>query len=435
MRQQARPIIPLAQLREMLRLDELPISQYYARVFRNLLALNGNIKAFLRETQRQERINARLEELRRLWPDPHNRPPLYGVPFGVKDIYGVDGLPVKAGSRLPSSVIKLPQSPIVSRFLEAGAVVLGKTVSTEFAYFQPALTRNPLNLDHTPGGSSSGSAAAVAAGICPFALGSQTIGSIIRPASYCGVVGFKPSYGRASTEGLFPFSPVMDHPGIICMEINDLDLLAPILLDEWKPEGAALPIRVGIPHPDYMSRAKAPALANFRKCLEALRTQGFEPLETPIFADIDALEEENQALCSRGFHDTHQELWEKYNSYYSTRSTVYFLQGSKVGPKLWKGLLSSLNARRERIADQFAASGIDLLISPSTTETAPKGLSGTGSPAMSLPFTHHGLPSLTFPCGQASNGLPYGLQIAAAPGRDEYLISAAKFMHRAIHPR
>jgi len=417
--------LTLDDLRIQLREDLIPLERFYEQVFRFFRSVNGNIKAFLRENHRDQRIASRLMEIRKHWPDPETRPPLYGIHFGVKDLYGVNGLPTKAGSRLPSSAIQLTQSPIVTRFEEAGAVVFGKTVNTEFAYFQPALTRNPLNLHHTPGGSSSGSAAAVAAGICPFALGTQTIASIIRPASYCGVVGFKPSYGRATLQGIFPFNPLMDHPGIICQRLDDLNVLAPILLDTWIPVSVTRPPRIGIPHTNYLKRAKPAALADFDKRVKELRDQGLELIQTGIFEDIDALEKENHSVCSRGFHDSHVSLWEHYNSIYSTRSTVYFLQGSKVNDKVYSKCQITLAGRRERIVTTFATYGIDLLISPSTTESAPRGFNGTGSPLMSLPFTHHGLPSLTIPSGNDTNGLPFGLQIAAAPGMDEYLVLAA----------
>ncbi|MBT3755848.1 MAG: amidase, partial [Candidatus Cloacimonetes bacterium] len=171
------------------------------------------IKAFLSETNRRERLHQELKELYHNFPYPNKRPILFGIPIGVKDIFHVNGFETKAGSDLPSEILQGEESVAVSKLKQAGALIMGKTVTTEFAYFHPGATCNPHNFAHTPGGSSSGSAAAVAAGFCPLALGTQTIGSISRPASFCGVIGFKPSIGRISTAGVIPFSKSADHIG------------------------------------------------------------------------------------------------------------------------------------------------------------------------------------------------------------------------------
>ena len=152
-------------------------------------AREPSIQALLPEAGRFDRLRREARALADRYRDPSARPPLFGWLFGVKDIFHVDGWPTRAGSRLPESVLVGPEAESVARLKAAGALILGKTVTTEFAYFTPGPTRNPHNLEHTPGGSSSGSAAAVAAGYCPFALGTQTIGSIIRPAAFCGTIG------------------------------------------------------------------------------------------------------------------------------------------------------------------------------------------------------------------------------------------------------
>ncbi len=154
------------------------------------------VRAFLPEEGRFDRLRREAAALEARWPDPERRPPLFGVLAGVKDIFHVDGFETGGGSRLPPEVLRGPEAASVTTLRAAGALILGKAVSTEFAYFAPGPTRNPWNPEHTPGGSSSGSAAAVGAGLAPLALGTQTIGSIIRPAAFCGAVGYKPSYER-----------------------------------------------------------------------------------------------------------------------------------------------------------------------------------------------------------------------------------------------
>ena len=160
--------------------------------------------------------------------------PLSGVLLGVKDIINVDKFPTRCGSELPSSLFDGPQASCVTRLLKAGAVMVGKTVTAEFAASDPGPTRNPRNLSYSPGGSSSGSAAAVAAGFCDIALGTQTSGSVIRPAGYCGTFGYKPSFGRIASDGVLPFSKSMDHIGLLAKDMPTMAATLPILVDDWK---------------------------------------------------------------------------------------------------------------------------------------------------------------------------------------------------------
>jgi len=154
---------------------------------------------------------------------------------GIKDIFHVDGFVTRAGTRVPPERFAGPEAASVALLREAGALIAGKTVTTEFAYFEPGPTRNPHNPAHTPGGSSSGSAAAVAAGLCQLALGTQTIGSVIRPAAFCGVVGFKPSFGRIPTSGLVYFSRTIDHVGLFTQDLDGMELAASVLCRDWQP--------------------------------------------------------------------------------------------------------------------------------------------------------------------------------------------------------
>ena len=192
------------------------------------------VLAFLPEAGRFDRLRREARQLLDRYPQPDQRPLLFGVFIGVKDIFRVDGFPTRAGSRLPPDLFAGEEAESVTRLRQAGALILGKTVSTEFAYFAPGPTRNPHHLQHTPGGSSSGSAAAVAAGLCPVALGTQTIGSIIRPAAFCGVVGYKPSYDRISRSGVIPLSPSLDHVGLFAADVEDVKRCAQLLIGEWE---------------------------------------------------------------------------------------------------------------------------------------------------------------------------------------------------------
>ncbi|MBL8055948.1 MAG: Asp-tRNA(Asn)/Glu-tRNA(Gln) amidotransferase GatCAB subunit A, partial [Anaerolineales bacterium] len=199
----------LPELAAALRSGALPLDAYLAALEARFTEREPAVLAFMPEPGRWDRLRQAARALLARYPDPQTRPPLFGVAVGVKDIFHVDGLPTTGGSQLPPDVLRGPQAESVTRLLAAGALILGKTVSTEFAYFGPGPTRNPHNPAHTPGGSSSGSAAAVAAGLAPLALGTQTIGSLIRPASFCGVVAFKPSYERVSRAGVIPVSAAL----------------------------------------------------------------------------------------------------------------------------------------------------------------------------------------------------------------------------------
>jgi len=225
------------------------------------------VRAFLPEEGRFERLRREEEALQVRWPnrtdpsdpsdpsDSKHRPPLFGVPVGVKDIFHVEGFPTGGGSRLPPEALRGPEAACVKTLKEAGALILGKTVSTEFAYFAPGPTRNPWNPEHTPGGSSSGSAAAVGAGLCSLALGTQTIGSILRPAAFCGVVGFKPSYERISRDGVIPLAPSLDHVGFFTPDVAGAERAAAVLCRDWRPAKPGRKPRLGVPEGPYLERA------------------------------------------------------------------------------------------------------------------------------------------------------------------------------------
>ncbi|MEE9278250.1 MAG: amidase family protein, partial [Dehalococcoidia bacterium] len=205
--------LALATTVAALRSGSLSLPELIEEVCARMGAVEPQVRAVLPERGRRERLLREAEALARRYPDPGGRPVLFGALVGVKDIFAVEGFEMRAGSALPPELFAGDEAESVRRLRAAGALVLGKTVNTEFAFSDPGATANPHNPAHTPGGSSSGSAAAVAAGIAALALGSQTVGSVIRPASFCGVVGVKPSYGRIPYDGVLYFSESMDHVG------------------------------------------------------------------------------------------------------------------------------------------------------------------------------------------------------------------------------
>jgi Asp-tRNA(Asn)/Glu-tRNA(Gln) amidotransferase A subunit family amidase len=300
----------LAELLPVLRSGTLSLSSYLDHLESHFAATEPVVRAFISEPRRFERLRQEAADLAARYPEPAARPPLYGVPLGVKDIFHVTGFLTQAGSRVPPDILAGAEAKAVSQLKEAGALILGKTVTTEFAYFAPGPTRNPYNPNHTPGGSSSGSAAAVGAGLCPLALGTQTIGSIVRPAAFCGVVGFKPSYGRISAEGVIPLSPAVDHIGFFSPDVAGAQVVAALLCADWSTDVPTdeRPV-LGIPEGPYLEKASPEGLAHFRGIQEKLVQAGFEVRPVEIMADFAEIYARHNALVAAEAAQVHQQWY------------------------------------------------------------------------------------------------------------------------------
>lgn len=384
----------------------------------------GEIRALLPEPKRRERLLAEAAALPDKYPDPARRPPLYGLLVGVKDIFRVDGFETRAGSRLPPSLFAGPQSVCMRDLRAAGALVLGKTVTTEFAFFAPGPTRNPWDTGHTPGGSSSGSAAGVAAGFFHLALGTQTIGSISRPAAYCGIAGWKPSYGRVDAEGVFPFSPSLDHIGILAPDAPSLALGASVVCRGWMglPDSKAKPV-LAVPEGAYLAQAGPEALALFERAAARLERAGYEVRRVPAFREVEAVNARHRRIAAYEMMQSHANLFPEYESMYAAATRDLILEGRGIGEDVWRDDLKGRIRLRLELEEALTTAGADLWISPPAPGPAPEGLASTGNPVMNLPWTHAGLPTLTLPAGLFSNGLPAGLQMAARFGADEALLA------------
>lgn len=392
------------------------------------------IQAFLPEPDRRQRLDREARALEARYPDRWARPALCGVPIAVKDIFRVDGFPTRAGSSLPPDIFEGPEASVVRCLKAHGALILGKAVATEFAYFEPGPTRNPHHPDHTPGGSSSGSAAAVAAGLCALALGTQTIGSVIRPASYCGVVGFKPSFGRIPTDGVIPISASLDHVGLFTADAQSMRLAAALLVNGWRAPVAAAgfgprPPVIGIPLGPYLNQAEPEARAVLDVEIERLRNSGQTVIEVPMFEDLDAITAHNRQIMSAEMASVHRRWFTEYEARYRPRTAGLIREGQQVTPAQLAAAHQAQVALRQRIESAMDAHTIDLWLCPAATGPAPRGLLSTGSPVMSLPWTQAGLPALTCPGGTSEAGLPIGLQWVARFGADEQLLGWAVLQH------
>ncbi|MEU1943740.1 amidase [Streptomyces sp. NPDC020125] len=402
-----------------------------ARVCDRIEAADGEIRAFVPEPGRRERLlrEARTADAR--WNGPAGgRPVLFGVPVGVKDIVHVDGLPTRAGSDVPAEALAGPQASLIDRLRAAGALVAGKTVTAEFAVTAPGPTRNPHHLDHTPGGSSSGSAAAVAAGMVPLAIGTQTIGSMIRPAAYCGVVGFKPTHGRIPSDGVIANAPTFDTVGVFAPDVATLAPAAAVLCDGWRPSGdggeatGRRPV-LGIPLGPYLDRADAEARSSFEERAGRLEAAGFTVRRVPFPDDFDRVAAERVVIGRYELARTHAVWFPRYAERYREQTAEAIRQGQRIGDDAYAAALGERAAFRDRLVAAMDRDGIDLWITPAATGPAPYGLKSTGDSVMSLPWSYAGVPALALPAGRAAGSLPLGVQCVARPGADERLLGWA----------
>jgi Asp-tRNA(Asn)/Glu-tRNA(Gln) amidotransferase A subunit family amidase len=307
---------------------------------------------------------------------------------------------------------------------ELGAIVFGKTVTTEFAYFAPGPTRNPYHLSHTPGGSSSGSAAAVSAGLVPFAFGTQTIGSIIRPASYCGIVGFKPTYGRISSTGVIPLAPSVDTVGFFASDMQSTSFMAKILVNEWNSnnKSSKKPV-LGIPDGPFLENTYREMKVHFKKVWNFLNYKGYTILNIPVMHNFEAIYEHHNVIVAYEAAKTHEKWFAEYGNLYHPKSEELVVRGQRISKHAFERSLASRLKLRNKLLAKQKTEGVDLWISPSAQGAAPKGIDSTGDPVMNLPWTHCGFPTINIPAGLNSDGLPMGLQVTASWYRDENLLS------------
>jgi Asp-tRNA(Asn)/Glu-tRNA(Gln) amidotransferase A subunit family amidase len=420
---------PLSATVKALREGRMDLVAYVDEMCNRLDEIDRHIEAMLPEPDRRVRLQKEAIALQERFPGPLHRPPLYGALVAVKDIFHAPGFVTRAGSGVPPELFAGPEATVVHWLREAGALILGKSVTTEFAYFEPGPTRNPHNLKHTPGGSSSGSAAAVAAGFCQVALGSQTIGSVIRPAAFCGVAGFKPTLNRTPTRGVLYFSRTVDQVGFFTQDMPGLALAATVLCQAWRQVQApeTLPV-LGVPEGPYLEQAGPEGLEAFDHHLSKLKSLGCSIKRLPALSDIEELNHLHRQLVFAEFAHEHKELYAKHAGLYRPRTAEIIEIGKKVTDEVLNAARKNCNRLRAGLEEQMAGAGIDLWVCPSACGPAPEGIHATGDPNMNLPWTHAGMPVITLPGGRAENGLPVGLQFVAPFGADEYLVTWCRML-------
>ena len=369
---------------------------------------------------------------------------LHGVPVGIKDIMDTGDMPTEDGTVLHAGRTPARDATVVAMLRAAGAVIMGKTVTTECAYFHPGKTRNPHNAEHTPGGSSSGSAAATAAGMVPVALGSQTNGSVIRPAAFCGVYGFKPTHGLMPRGGILKLSRTLDHVGVFARSIEDVALVSEQLVgwDDLDPDSRP---RVRIPFRDVA--LQEPPLAPLLAFVKGPAWDRAAKETTEAFAELvrelgdRVVEVELPGLAQRAL-DWHRTImdaemaanfdleWERGREKLSDPLRALLARGREVSALAYQQALARIQILNDGFSEIFER--CDAILTPSAPGTAPKGLGSTGDPSFCTLWTLMGTPALNLPLMSGTNGLPLGVQLVGARGNDARLLRTARWLAREL---
>ena len=372
---------------------------------------------------------------------------LHGVPLALKDIFYTAGLKTTACSRIYADFVPDYDAACVARLKAAGAVILGKAVTTEFATSDPSPTRNPWNREHTPGGSSSGSAVAVAAGMCPGALGSQTGGSTCRPAAYNGIVGLKPTYGRISRYGVVPVSWSLDTVGILTRRVADAALLLQAMAgyDAKDPGSADRPVpdyaaemahwegppRIGLLNKGYFfDRATDEVGRHTEAAAQELARAGAVIAEMELPASFATAADCQRLVMNVECAAFHEQWFRPRAEEYGPRLRANIEMGMLIPAVTY---LQAQRLRRQFRQDLTAlAESVDVLLTPATPAPAPRDLTTTGDAAFQAPWTSAGLPTITIPSGLAGDGLPLGIQLAAPPWAEGRLLAVAGWCEAAL---
>jgi Asp-tRNA(Asn)/Glu-tRNA(Gln) amidotransferase A subunit family amidase len=360
--------------------------------------------------------------------------PAAGVPFGVKDIIDTADMPTAYGSPIHKGHRPGRDAGCVAITRAAGAVLLGKTVSTEFGHRYPGKTRNPFNPAHTPGGSSSGSAAAVGDKMIPLAYGTQTTGSVIRPAAFCGTVGYKPTYGDFNNNGVMPNSPTIDTLGVMVRSVEDLALVRSVLLEE--PLAALKPpaigdLKIGFYRSPFWDRAEGYTQKHVEHAARKLSKMGatVTDLELP---GINA-EFENLFRVLSGFEFSRTVSWERFNRLDALSADLRegrMKDGMQTAYEDYRK--STRRLERLRLETDDVLDGYDVLITPSAPGEPPEGLKTTGNAIFNSVWTALGTPAVTLPLFEGPTGLPVGLQLVAGRFKDRRLFDIAEVVIKTL---
>jgi amidase len=360
--------------------------------------------------------------------------PLHGVPFAIKDIIDTNIFPTGWGTTFYDGHQPSRNASCVEMFIRAGAIPFGKTVTTEFAYFKPGKTANPHNLNHTPGGSSSGSAAAVADNMLPFGFGSQTAASLIRPAAYCGIAGYKASHGSFDLQGVMSLSPSLDTLGFIAREIEDFELARSVLCGSTPAkliDLEAAPLRISLFRGPHWQEGSLEMRDVCNRAVNGLKSAGAQTGELACPEVFKLLTAAQKTVM--GYEVAHARIFEY--SRYEDQLSLQFKQLVESGLAVSRSDYESACTTRDRAARILEMMFIDtdIILTPAAPGEAPLGLDATGDPLFSRGWNLLKVPCISIPYGKGPNGLPLSVQLVARLGADDDLLAAAKWVDRQLN--
>jgi aspartyl-tRNA(Asn)/glutamyl-tRNA(Gln) amidotransferase subunit A len=431
MRPEQLPDLSLVEAASAIQTGSLTAVEYAGALLARIDQVDSRIQAWV--TIHRDAVIEEARACDREAREKRFRGPLHGIPVGIKDIFYTQGLRTTMGSSIFADFVPDRDAQAVTNLKRAGAIVLGKTVTTVFANLDPGPTRNPWNLAHTPGGSSSGSAAAVAARMCPAAIGSQTVGSVGRPAAFNGLVSLVPQQNRISLESVFPLAWSLDHVGMFARSVADIELMYAAMAGtrEAGPVGARRgPLRIGVVRDFFYENATAEARSLNDALANQLAAARFEIEEARLPSVFDLSAATLRTILRSETASIHEQLFREHPEGYGPKLRALIETGMLVEAADY------VRARRVRRRYQREMAALfekfDVLMTPPARGTAPEGIGSTGDPVMNGPWTLSDFPTMTLPHALGSNGLPIGVQFSGPPGQEEFLLGIVKEIETVI---
>ena len=404
--------------------------EYVEALFRVMDRIESRIDAWVTVDREGVLSQARICEAEAR--NGHIRGPLHGVPVGIKDIFYTNALRTTMGSVVFKDFVPDCDARAVTKLRRAGAIMLGKTVTTVFANLDPGPTRNPWNLEHTPGGSSSGSAAAVAARMCPVAIGTQTVGSVGRPAAFCGVASLVPAQRRISLRHVFPLAWSLDHVGIFARSAADIEVMLDAMAESpVEPSDVRAPFRIGVVRDFFYENATKEARSLNDRLADRLASEGFIVEEAALPAIFDLQQAILRTILRVETSSIHERLFAEHAETYGPKLRGLIETGMLIDASDYVRALRLRSRFQREMAKLFEK--FDVLMTPPARGVAPAGIGATGDPVMNGPWTLTDFPTMTLPHTLSTDGLPIGVQLTGPPLEERSLLEIAKQIENIVN--
>ena len=437
--------LTVSELSSLLEKKEISSVELTKRFLKQIDITEDSVNAFALITRDNAFEQASESDKRRKENKESTFSELEGIPYGLKDIFDTKNILTEAGSEIYKGRIPDSDAHVVKLLNANGAVLLGKTITTEFADGHPPETKNPWDANRTPGGSSTGSAVAVATRMLPYALGTQTVGSVLRPAAYNGIVGLKPTYGIVSRSGVIPQSDSCDTVGILCRNVNDAWLILKSIIG-YDPKDKRSSIqaesfnisenlknfipKIGFLNKYFMEESDEQVKNSTLSALKSLSNKGATIEELELKTDFESGFQSHRIVQQSEMAQWHEPLYSKYQNKYKPITLEYIKSGFTQNATDYINALEFRNRMRKVFIDSLKS--FDVLIMPTASGLPPKDLSRTGDTRFQSPWTFTGLPSIAIPAGLSENGLPQSIQLVGAPFKEEKLLNIAKWIESIL---